>query len=55
MVAMQIFYFLLCKGYKLNEIMQLSSSKAGQSTDMPPKIIQQNSDIFADFIFTSFK
>ena len=54
MVAMQIFYFLLCKGYKLNEITQLSSSKAGQSTDIPPKIIQQNSDIFADFIFTSF-
>ena len=38
----------------LNEITQLNSSKAGQSTDIPTKIIKQNSDIFADFILTSF-
>ena len=35
------------------KIMQLNSSKAGQSTDTPTKIIKQNSDIFADFILTS--
>ena len=38
----------------LKEITQLNSSKAGQSTDIPTKIIKQNSDIFADFILTSF-
>ena len=38
----------------LKEITQLNSSKAGQSTDMPTKIIKKNSDIFADFIVTSF-
>ena len=35
------------------KIMQLNSSKAGQSTDTPIKIIKQNPDIFADFILTS--
>ena len=30
----------------MNEITQLNSSKAGQSTDIPTKIIEQNSDIF---------
>ena len=38
----------------LNEITQLNSSKAGESTDIPTKIIKQNSNIFADFILTSF-
>ena len=38
----------------LNETTQLSSSKTDQSTDIPTKIINQNSDIFADFILTSF-
>ena len=38
----------------LNEITQLNSSKAGQSTDIPTKIIQKNSGIFADFVLTSF-
>ena len=38
----------------LNETTQSSSSKTDQSTDIPTKIINQNSDIFADFILTSF-
>ena len=38
----------------LKEVTQLNSSKAGQSTDIPTKIIKQNSDIFDDFILTSF-
>ena len=38
----------------LNEITQWNSSKAVQSTDIPTKIIKQNSDIFANFIVTSF-
>ena len=38
----------------MNEITQLNSSKAGQSTDIPTKIITQNSDIFADIILKSF-
>ena len=38
----------------LNETTQLSSSKTDQITDIPTKIINQNSDIFADFILTSF-
>ena len=38
----------------LKEITQLNSSKAGQSTDIPTKIIKQNSSILADFILTSF-
>ena len=38
----------------LNEIAQLNSSKAGQSTDTPTKIIKKNSNIFADFTLTSF-
>ena len=42
------------KSQILNEKAQLNSSKAGQSTDIPTKIIKQNSDIFADFILTSF-
>ena len=38
----------------LNKITQLNFSKAGQSTDIPTKIIQQKPDIFAVFILTSF-
>ena len=38
----------------LNEIRQLNSSKAGQSTDITTKIIKQNPDIFADFTLTGF-
>ena len=38
----------------LKEITPLNSSKAGQSTDISTKIIKQTSDIFADFILTSF-
>ena len=38
----------------LKEITQLNSSKAGQSTDIPTKIIKQNSSILADFILSSF-
>ena len=38
----------------LNEITQLNSSTSGQSIDIPTKIIKENSDIFADFILTSF-
>ena len=38
----------------LKEVTQLNFSKEGQSTDIPTKIIKQNSDIFDDFILTSF-
>ena len=38
----------------LNEITQLNSSKSGQRTDIPTKIIKQNSDIFANFTLKSF-
>ena len=38
----------------MKKITQLYSSKAGQSTDIPTKIIEQNSDTFANVILTSF-
>ena len=38
----------------LNEITQLNSSKASQITDIPTKVIKQNSNIFTGFILTSF-
>ena len=37
----------------LNKITQLNFSNAGESTDIPTKIIQQKPDIFAVFILTS--
>ena len=38
----------------LKEITQLNSSEAGQSADIATKIIKQMSNIFADFILSSF-
>ena len=35
----------------LKEIKNLKSNKATQNTDIPTKLIKENSDIFADFIF----
>ena len=35
----------------LNEIVNLDASKSCQDTDVPTKIIKENADIFADFIY----
>ena len=35
----------------LKEIKNLKANKATQNTDIPTKLIKENSDIFADFIF----
>ena len=37
----------------LKETTQINFSKAGQSTDIPTKIIKQNWDVLADFILSS--
>ena len=37
----------------LNEIKMLQSNKATQNTDIPTKLIKDNADIFAEFIFIS--
>ena len=36
-----------------NEIKMLKSNKATQNTDIPTKLIKDNADIFAEFIFIS--
>ena len=38
----------------MEEINNLRANKAAQSTDIPTKLIKENSDIFGDFIFGSF-
>ena len=38
----------------LKELNNLNINKATQNTDIPTKIIQENSDIFGDFIFSNF-
>ena len=35
----------------MKEINNLKANKATQSTDIPPKLIKKNSNIFGDFIF----
>ena len=35
----------------MKEIKNLKPNKATQITDIPTKLIKENSDIFADFIF----
>ena len=37
----------------LKEIKMLQSNKATQNTDIPTKLIKDNADIFAEFIFIS--
>ena len=37
----------------LNEIKMLQSNKVKQNTDIPTKLIKDNADIFAEFIFVS--
>ena len=37
----------------LKEIKMLQSNKATQNTDIPTKLIKNNADIFAEFIFLS--
>ena len=38
----------------MKEISNLKTKKATQSTDLPTKLIKENSDIFGDFIFGSY-
>ena len=38
----------------LNELNNQNINKATQNTDIPTKIIKENSDIFGDFIFSNF-
>ena len=37
----------------LKEIKMLQSNKATQNTDIPTKLIKDNADIFAEFVFIS--
>ena len=39
----------------MKEVNDLKTNKATQSTDMPTKLIKENSDIFEDFIFGNYK
>ena len=48
-----IFYFQKVS-YEDKEIQNLDASKACQDTDVPTKIIKNNSDIFGDFIYQNF-
>ena len=41
------------KEESLKELNNLSINKATQNTDIPTKIIKENSDIFGDFIFSN--
>ena len=46
------FYFsFVDKEDILKEIKNLKANKATQNTDIPTKLIKENSDIFVDFIF----
>ena len=36
------------------EILNLNTNKASQNSDMPTKVIKENSDIFSSFLCTSF-
>ena len=38
----------------LKEILSLDSTKAGQDTDIPTKILKENRDIFSDFLFAYY-
>ena len=38
----------------MKEINNLKTNKATQSTDIPTKLIKENSDIFGDFIFGNY-
>ena len=38
----------------MKEINKFETNKATQSTDIPTKLIMENSDIFGDFIFVNF-
>ena len=38
----------------MKEINNLKTNKATQSTDIPTKLIRENSDIFGDFIFGNY-
>ena len=38
----------------IKEINNLKTNKATQITDIPTKLIKENSDIFGDFIFENF-
>ena len=38
----------------IKEINNVKTNKATQSTDIPTKLIKENSDIFGDFIFENF-
>ena len=39
----------------LKEIKNLKANKATQNTNIPTKLIKENSEIFADFIFENLK
>ena len=39
----------------LKEIKMLQSNKATQNTDIPTKLIKDNADIFAEFVFINFR
>ena len=43
------------KGDILKEIKMLQSNKSTRNTDIPTKLIKDNGDIFAEFIFISLK
>ena len=38
----------------MKEINNLKTNKATQNTDIPTKLIKENSDIFGDFIFRNY-
>ena len=52
--AINFSFFTVQTKQILKEITKLNFPKPGQSTDIPTKIIKQNSDIFPDFILTRF-
>ena len=50
----QISFRCVDKGEVLKETLNLDASKVHQDLDIPSRIIKENADIFADFLYSSF-
>ena len=53
-IRFQILIFLASIKIQLKEIRCLSTTKASQDTDLPVKILKENTDYFAEFICIQF-
>ena len=45
---------MVTKDELVKELLSLDTSKASQYSDIPTKILRENSDIFAEFLFANY-